>query len=257
VAVRVAADDAAPERLRRGVLPQLGDLPPAGEAVEQRPRDVLAHPPAAVLAQDEELVHVRRLAVAQEGPVARHEGEAGEPAPHADEEDVPARPPDGVVVHVPVAPGLVDVGARHLREVVLVELRQPPDDGPVSRRGGDHLDACGYPVHLVLMLHSPSAGRAAPVRAGVRGREPRAGLLWWERRLIADALAGAAGVACAQAAVWPSGPGVNRRDIYAMRDRGELTRRDLRELFRRPLPAGEAAVEVEVPGAPGPGQAPR
>jgi hypothetical protein len=43
---------------------------------------------------------------------------------------------------------------------------------------------------------------------------------------------------------------VTRRDVYAMRDRGELTRHDLRALFCRP-PAGDGPlVEVEVRGAP-------
>jgi hypothetical protein len=36
-----------------------------------------------------------------------------------------------------------------------------------------------------------------------------------------------------------------------MRDRGELSRRALRDLFCRPPAAEEAAVEVEVPGVPG------
>lgn len=60
-------------------------------------------------------------------------------------------------------------------------------------------------------------------------------LLWWHRRRIADALGGVGGSAAwSQQVTSPFPPGVTRQEIYAMRDRGELTAETVPSLVRHP-----------------------
>jgi ADP-ribose pyrophosphatase YjhB (NUDIX family) len=154
---------------------------------------------------------------------------------------------------------LAQAAVREAREETGLEVRLTRLVGVYSRprwqQGGSH------DVVFAGEVAGGALVTATPESLDARFFPPEAlpaDLLWWERRPIADALAGAAGVACAQGIVWPFAPGVTRRDIYAMRDRGELSRRDLRALFCRPPAAGEATVEVPgVPGVPRPGQEPR
>jgi len=140
-----------------------------------------------------------------------------------------------------IEPGesVAEAAAREAREETGLEIRLTRLVGVYSRprwqQGGSHdLVFAGEVAGGALLTATPETRDA-------RFFPPNAlpdRLLWWERRPIADALAGVEGVVRTQPAVWPFGQGVTRRDVYAMRDRGDLLDRDLIDLFCRPPAPG-------------------
>src|SRR5438093_1570544 len=126
---RVAADDPPPERLRLDVAPELGDLPPAREHVEDASGHALARAPPPVPAQDQELADLARP-VPREVRAVADQREARELPVHADQE----RPPVGVGPEAfdprldPVEPVVTDVPAVDRAEVVEIELHEAPED---------------------------------------------------------------------------------------------------------------------------------
>ena len=99
--------------------------------------------------------------------------------------------------------------------------------------GGNHTVLfAARPVDGVLM--EGADGEARDARYFRLDRLPE-NLLWWHRRRIADALGGVGGSAAwSQQATSPFPQGSTRKEIYAMRDRGELTAETVASLVRHP-----------------------
>src|SRR5580698_5766620 len=134
------ADRLAPERRGGWVRQLLPDGPAAGELSEQgrgRPRPDSA---SAVLAHHKELGDVAWLS-------GEDKGKAGQRALDPEQERRAVRVgPVLVEVPVQVLPVRIDVTAVELGEIVVVQLKQPPDDGPVVLERLDHLH-----VHPLIM----------------------------------------------------------------------------------------------------------
>lgn len=82
-------NDAAPEALRGDVPRELRELPPTREATEQREGGLRPDTPPPVLSEHEELADLSRRAAGVVRAVA-DEHETGQPAAHAQDEQVPS-----------------------------------------------------------------------------------------------------------------------------------------------------------------------
>src|SRR3989442_7944247 len=187
-AARVAADDPPPERLRLDVAPELGDLPPAREHVEDASGHALARAPPPVPAQDQELADLARP-VPRELRAVADQREARELPVHADQE----RPPVGVGPEAfaprldPVEPVVAEAPAVDRAEVVEIELHQAPEDRWVLATRFPDLD-----VHDAMLRYPVM--RLARTLIGMVHLQPLPGSPRWEgsmARVIEAALADA------------------------------------------------------------------
>jgi DNA-3-methyladenine glycosylase I len=142
------ADRLAPERRGGRVRQLLPDGPASREASEQGRGRLRPGSTAPVLAHHKKLGDVARLS-------GKDQGEAGQRALDPEQERLAVRVgPVLVEVPVQVLPVRIDVTAVELGEIVVIQLKQPPDDGPVVLERLDHL----Y-VHPLIMPAPPAPGR--------------------------------------------------------------------------------------------------
>src|ERR1700733_7818475 len=141
------ADRLAPEGGGGRVRQLLPDGPASREPSEQGPGRLRPDSAAPVLAQHEKFGDVAWLP-------GKDQGEAGQRALDPGQERLAVRiGPVLVEVPVQVLPVRIDVTAVELGEIVVIQLQQPTDDGPVVLERLDHL----Y-VHPPIMPRSTRAG---------------------------------------------------------------------------------------------------
>ena len=122
---------------------------------------------------------------------------------------------------------LEEAAAREVSEETGLQARLTRLVGVYSQpqwyRGGHHFALfAGEPIGGVLRLEAGETIDAGFFELGALP-EP---LVWWHWQPIADALAGAIGVARVIHGDWPLDPRLTRDELYALRDQSGLTRQE-------------------------------
>jgi hypothetical protein len=145
----VPIDHAAPEDIARHILRVCGDLPVAGEMVEQARRRSTADPLTAVAAHDEEIGDRMSIEGIVETAVMIDEREAGQPAVDTYQEWVViGRSPIAVEPAIVEAPLLIHVSVIEFAEVVVVELHQVGERRLIGSSGWEQRNLHAYLASL-------------------------------------------------------------------------------------------------------------
>jgi len=134
--------------------------------------------------------------------------------------------------------GMVDPGesvaqaaVREAREETGLEVELLRLTGVYSRTGG------GIDIHVASFVARPVGGSLEPQEGEVLELDYFAPddlpehLIWWHRPRIADAFAGVGGSAAWSMSIKPVEQVGSREELYALRDRSGLSRRDFYRYF--------------------------